>query len=278
MEALLRESLEEGAWGYSTGLEYAQEQAATEGEVTALARHAPFYATHTRRRDDGAAEAVAEAIRTGDRAEVRLQVSHLVPRNGLAESRRCVELVDAARDEGPGRRLRHAHAHLRPDEPPRRAAAVGARARSRRAGRRAPRPGPPRRDAQPPLDPQRGRRLVSRRPARQRHLARARTSRHRSDRSRPGRGRARRRLRPAARRRRRAPPADGHDQRLQRGAAARGVRAPALRPRLGRDDPRAGRPTAGVVLPRRVHVGRAGSGVSWCARSGCSTLPRPCTD
>jgi len=100
MEALLRESLDEGAWGYSTGLEYAQERAATAGEVTALARHAPFYATHTRERDDGAADAVAEAIRTGDRAEVRLQVSHLVPRNGLAESRRCVELVDAARDRG----------------------------------------------------------------------------------------------------------------------------------------------------------------------------------
>ena len=100
MEALLRESLDEGAWGYSTGLEYAQERAATAGEVTALARHAPFYATHTRERDDGAADAVAEAIRTGDRAEVRLQVSHLVPRNGLAESRRCVELVDTARDRG----------------------------------------------------------------------------------------------------------------------------------------------------------------------------------
>jgi N-acyl-D-amino-acid deacylase len=43
---------------------------------------------------------VAEAIRTGERAGVRLQVSHLVPRNGLDESRRCVELVDAARDRG----------------------------------------------------------------------------------------------------------------------------------------------------------------------------------
>jgi N-acyl-D-amino-acid deacylase len=68
--------------------------------VTALARRAPFYATHTRRRDEGAADAVAEAIRTGDRADVRLQVSHLVPRNGLEESRRCVELVDTARDQG----------------------------------------------------------------------------------------------------------------------------------------------------------------------------------
>jgi N-acyl-D-amino-acid deacylase len=100
MQALLRESLDAGAWGYSTGLEYAQEQAATEDELTALATQSPFYATHTRRRDDGAADAVAEAIRTGDRAGVRLQVSHLVPRNGIEESRRCVELVESARDRG----------------------------------------------------------------------------------------------------------------------------------------------------------------------------------
>ena len=100
MEALLRESLDAGAWGYSTGLEYAQEQGAGEEELTALAKHAPFYATHTRKRDDGAAEAVEEAIRTGDRAGVRLQVSHLVPRNGLEESRRCIELVESARERG----------------------------------------------------------------------------------------------------------------------------------------------------------------------------------
>ena len=100
MQGLLRESLDDGAWGYSTGLEYAQEQAASEDELTALARRRPFYATHTRKRDDGAADAVAEAIRTGANAEVRLQVSHLVPRNGIEESRRCIELVEPARDAG----------------------------------------------------------------------------------------------------------------------------------------------------------------------------------
>lgn len=100
MQSLLRESLAEGAWGYSTGLEYAQEQAASEEEVTALARLAPFYATHTRYRDAGAADAVAEALRTATRAEVRLQVSHLVPRSGDAESRRCLELVERARAGG----------------------------------------------------------------------------------------------------------------------------------------------------------------------------------
>jgi N-acyl-D-amino-acid deacylase len=100
MQALLRESLDAGAWGYSTGLEYAQEAGATETECAALAARAPFYATHTRRRDEGAADAVAEALRVGETADVRLQVSHLVPRNGLEESRRCVELVEAARDRG----------------------------------------------------------------------------------------------------------------------------------------------------------------------------------
>ena len=43
---------------------------------------------------------MAEAIRTGANAEVRLQVSHLVPRNGIEESRRCIELVETARDAG----------------------------------------------------------------------------------------------------------------------------------------------------------------------------------
>jgi N-acyl-D-aspartate/D-glutamate deacylase len=104
MSDLLRESLGEGAWGYSTGLEYAQEAAATEEEIThlcqALAPSGGLYATHTRRRDEGATESVAEAIRAARAAEVRLQVSHLVPRNGIAEARRSMELVEEARDLG----------------------------------------------------------------------------------------------------------------------------------------------------------------------------------
>jgi len=104
MKVLLRESLGEGAWGYSTGLEYAQEAGATEEEVTALcsamALSGGLYATHTRRRDEGAADAVAEAVRVARAAQARLQVSHLVPRNGIEESRRSMEIVDDARDGG----------------------------------------------------------------------------------------------------------------------------------------------------------------------------------
>src|SRR4029453_6894238 len=81
MGRLLEESLEQGAWGYSTGLEYAAERAAQGDELTPLcaacARAGGLYATHTRFRDAGSDEAVAEAIETATWADVRLQVSHL---------------------------------------------------------------------------------------------------------------------------------------------------------------------------------------------------------
>ena len=104
MARLLEEGLEAGAWGYSTGLEYAPEQGAGEAEITELARVAArrggFYATHTREREDRADEAVAEAIRTARSAGIRLQVSHLAPRSGPDQTNRCIDLVDAARAAG----------------------------------------------------------------------------------------------------------------------------------------------------------------------------------
>ena len=68
MRYLLDEALEQGAWGYSTGLEYAAERGADEDELVSMCevcgRRHGLYATHTRRRDEGADEAVAEALRT----------------------------------------------------------------------------------------------------------------------------------------------------------------------------------------------------------------------
>ena len=100
MRFLLDEALEQGAWGYSTGLEYAAERGADEDELVSMCktcgRRHGLYATHTRRRDEGADEAVAEALRTAERSGVRLQVSHLVPRNGIDSARRCLELVGGA--------------------------------------------------------------------------------------------------------------------------------------------------------------------------------------
>lgn len=104
MQDLLREGLEDGAFGYSTGLEYATEMGATEDEVTALCRVVAdaggIYATHTRNRDEASVEAVAEAIRTADRAGVALQVSHITPRGGREDAERAIELVETARARG----------------------------------------------------------------------------------------------------------------------------------------------------------------------------------
>jgi len=104
MTRLLEQTLDEGSWGYSTGLEYAAEAAATPEEIGTLcrvaARRGALYATHTRARDAGAVEAVAEALDTAAKAEVRLQLSHLLPRSGLQDGRRCIDLVEAARAGG----------------------------------------------------------------------------------------------------------------------------------------------------------------------------------
>lgn len=100
----LQEGLDAGAFGYSTGLEYAQEKGASEDEVVELAaiaaRAGGFYATHTRDRDAGADDAVAEAIRIGERADVQVQVSHITPRSGEAAIEACLERVGAARRRG----------------------------------------------------------------------------------------------------------------------------------------------------------------------------------
>ena len=104
MSKLLEEALDEGAWGLSTGLEYASEAAATEVEISRLckplAKRGALYACHTRYRDSGAPMGVEEAIRTARSAGVRLQVSHLVPRSGDREMERCLELIDEARLDG----------------------------------------------------------------------------------------------------------------------------------------------------------------------------------
>ena len=104
MKDMLRQGLKEGAFGYSTGLEYSTEVGATEEEVTELCRVAAaaggIYATHTRNRDEASVEAVAEAIRTAENAGIPLQISHITPRGGREDTERSIELVDQARARG----------------------------------------------------------------------------------------------------------------------------------------------------------------------------------
>jgi len=104
MKRMLANGLEDGAFGFSTGLEYAQEHGAPEEEVAELckvtAAAGGIYATHTRHRARGAASAVEEAVRTAQAAGIRLQISHIVPRGDESDTLACIEIVDQARRQG----------------------------------------------------------------------------------------------------------------------------------------------------------------------------------
>ncbi|MBI2194034.1 MAG: D-aminoacylase [Planctomycetes bacterium] len=109
MKTLLAQGLEEGAFGFSTGLEYGPERACPEDEIVELCKAAAnypgFYATHTRNRMGEPAETIAEAIRTSAAAGIPLQISHLAVVARLAtDGRRAVEdaleQVDEARRQG----------------------------------------------------------------------------------------------------------------------------------------------------------------------------------
>jgi len=84
MAGLLREAMEHGAIGLSTGLEYQPGCYATVDEIAALAKVAAdnggSYATHMRNRAEGFAAATDEAIEVARRTGVRLQLSHVAPR------------------------------------------------------------------------------------------------------------------------------------------------------------------------------------------------------
>lgn len=90
MRDLLRQALEEGARGMSTGLDYEPGGHAETEEIVELARVLPdyggIYATHWRRTgirkgtpEPALARGLKEAVEIGRRAGVRVQVSHLLP-------------------------------------------------------------------------------------------------------------------------------------------------------------------------------------------------------
>ena len=259
MRYLLDEALEQGAWGYSTGLEYAAERGADEDELVAMCEvcgrrhgdlrdaHAPARRGRRRGRRGGAPDgralrraAAGLASRPAQRASTRRAAasssSRVRPRSGM----------DVAFDM-------HTRLYgttflltaLPPwalEDPARLREILGSKEQRRAmrgyesilsAGGDWSRivlldndvwPGYARRDVA-------------------------------VDRGRARAGAARRRLRPPARRGRRSRAADGDHPRLHRGAAARGVRPPALRSRLGRDDDGADRPARREDLPRRLHLG-----------------------
>ena len=215
-----------------------------------------LYATHTRRRDEGAADSVAEAIRAAAAAERARSRSRISCRG--TGSRRRAARSSSSRRPGPGGLdvefdmhtrlygLTHLYAALPPwalaEEPAQLAELL-----------RDP-------SARDRMRPHRsilsaggdwGRVVLLDNP----FWPRVRAPGPRLDRRRARPAAARRRLRPARSAASRRPTGDGDHPRLHRGGAAGGVRPSALRPGVRRDDARARRAARRHLVPRRLHLG-----------------------
>ncbi|MBM3949442.1 MAG: D-aminoacylase [SAR202 cluster bacterium] len=106
MKALLREAMEDGAFGMSTGLDYppgrfadTDELVALSGEVTRLGG---FYHTHSRYwYGDRYLDPFKEAIEIGRRSGVPVHITHMFRRvTNPGGARPILGLVESARDEG----------------------------------------------------------------------------------------------------------------------------------------------------------------------------------
>lgn len=106
MKELLREAMEHGALGLSTGLIYAPSCYAEIEEIIELARvvseYGGIYETHMRNESGEVLEAVEEALRIGREAGVPVQISHhkICGRQNWGLSEQTLALVEQARKDG----------------------------------------------------------------------------------------------------------------------------------------------------------------------------------
>ncbi|MEZ5347251.1 MAG: D-aminoacylase [Pyrinomonadaceae bacterium] len=103
MQMLLERSMQEGAFGLSSGLEYDVGFSATTDELVELAKIAAkyngIYMTHMRDEEEGLLDAIEEAARIGQRAKIPVQISHIKAGNknvwGMANT--AIAKIDAFR-------------------------------------------------------------------------------------------------------------------------------------------------------------------------------------
>ena len=106
MSGLLRDALDAGAVGLSTGLAYAPLPYARPAELVALAavtaKAGKVFTWHVRSYEDALLESVRQAVEVARATGCRTQISHLcaVGRRNWGAVNRALELVDAANAEG----------------------------------------------------------------------------------------------------------------------------------------------------------------------------------
>jgi N-acyl-D-aspartate/D-glutamate deacylase len=106
MKADVREGLEAGALGFSTGLVYEPGRHADTSEIVALAAEmrdtGALYATHMRNEGPRLLDSVREAIEIGERAGLPVQISHhkAAGREAWGLVRESLQLIEEARARG----------------------------------------------------------------------------------------------------------------------------------------------------------------------------------
>jgi len=106
MKQLLREAMEEGAFGMSTGLIYPPGCFTKTEELVELAKvlqeYDGIYASHVRGEAGTLLEGVEEAIRIGREAKVKVEVSHLKAcgKRNWGKVKEALKLIEQAREKG----------------------------------------------------------------------------------------------------------------------------------------------------------------------------------
>jgi N-acyl-D-aspartate/D-glutamate deacylase len=106
MKKLVEDSLDDGAAGFSTGLEYWPGLLATPEHLLSLceatAVRGKLYATHVRNRDRNYDLGFGEALHTARRSGARLQISHIQTKYGAPDfaMEHTMEMIEAARRHG----------------------------------------------------------------------------------------------------------------------------------------------------------------------------------
>ena len=106
MRSLVRQAMQEGARGMSSGLEYVPGRFATTEEIIEVAKvvgeFGGVYSSHQRNEFDGVLEATQETIRIAEEAGVRGNSTHLkiARKNNWGVMEEVVQLINAARARG----------------------------------------------------------------------------------------------------------------------------------------------------------------------------------